>query len=490
MALREVVWVISAPVGTKARSDRRQHAGKDLEPEVLLVAEPVRAALEDADLVVQPLDEAERDLVLGAAIGRDPAHVRTNHRGNFPVRPPALPLEARPPVLEEPAGPALPAVVPELAERFLEQVGGVQPLVGGQQRLERSPAAEGQVLAVREQRVLLPLDEPALPPRHAGVLALADLVERLAQVAQHVELIEQEAGLRGVACGGEPKGLPHVHHRERDGGGLPGPEPRVERIEARLGAIRTAEPDRPLPQEVADDNPVGVTLLDGDLIEPDHAGTGRPRAPQLLAHVLLLQRLHGVPVEPQLLGHIPNRRGPAAPAHVEGEALGVEGVVGQELEPLLLHRATAPTGHTPHLDGEVDAQVAAGEIAHSALLAVVPSALHPAAGPAGRFFDRRVSVMMRAKGSPKIPMTDELGWNPGTRYASHSRRGRRGVGMRRSSPILAPPPQRFPPLPERAPSPSAPSFHPLTSTKSQKRFRTRDVSSPPTGASILTSLSG
>src|SRR3989442_2892872 len=130
-ALREVVWVISAPVGTKARSDRRQHAGKDLEPEVLLVAEPVRAALEDADLVVQPLDEAERDLILRAAIGRDPVPVPINHRGEFLVRPQALPLEGRPPVLEEPAGPAPPAVVPEVAERVPWEVSGGQPHVCG-----------------------------------------------------------------------------------------------------------------------------------------------------------------------------------------------------------------------------------------------------------------------------------------------------------------------------------------------------------------------
>jgi hypothetical protein len=39
-------------------------------PEALLVAEPVRAALEDADLVVQPLDEAERDFVVRTAVGR------------------------------------------------------------------------------------------------------------------------------------------------------------------------------------------------------------------------------------------------------------------------------------------------------------------------------------------------------------------------------------------------------------------------------------
>jgi hypothetical protein len=48
-----------------------QKAGEDLEAEVFLVAEPVRAALEDADLVVQPLDEPERDLVVRAAVGRD-----------------------------------------------------------------------------------------------------------------------------------------------------------------------------------------------------------------------------------------------------------------------------------------------------------------------------------------------------------------------------------------------------------------------------------
>src|SRR6266508_5118799 len=169
----------------------------------------------------------------------------------------------------------------------------------------------------------------------------------------------------------------------------------------------------------------------------------------------------------QLLGHVPDRRGPTAPPHVEGEALGVERIVGQEGEPFLLHRATAPTGHAPDFDLQVDPHVAAGEISDAALRAVVPAALPPAAGPAGRFFDRRVSVMMRAWGSPKIPVTVGLGRNPGKRYASHSRRGRRGVGMPRSSPIPASPPQRFRPLPERRSGLSAPSFHPFTSTKSQ-----------------------
>src|SRR5712691_4666556 len=112
-----------------ARSERRQYAGEDFEAEVLFVAEPVGATLEHTDLVVQPLDEAERDLVLRAAVGRDPLPVPLNHRGELLVGPQALPLERRPPVLEEAARPALAPVVPELPERFLEQVRGVQPLL-------------------------------------------------------------------------------------------------------------------------------------------------------------------------------------------------------------------------------------------------------------------------------------------------------------------------------------------------------------------------
>ena len=54
-----------------AESKRREHAGEDLEAEVFFVAQAVGAALEDADLVVEPFDEAERDLVLGFAVGGD-----------------------------------------------------------------------------------------------------------------------------------------------------------------------------------------------------------------------------------------------------------------------------------------------------------------------------------------------------------------------------------------------------------------------------------
>src|SRR2546422_273596 len=113
--------------------------------------------LEHADLVVQALDEAERHLVLRVAVGGDAVPVPRDHCGKLLVGAEPLPLQSGAPVVEEAPGPALPLVLPELAEGLLEDVGGVEPLVRGEQRLESAPAVEREVLAVGEQRVLLAL---------------------------------------------------------------------------------------------------------------------------------------------------------------------------------------------------------------------------------------------------------------------------------------------------------------------------------------------
>ena len=237
-------------------------------------------------------------------------------------------------------------------------------------------------------------------------------------MAQDVELVEQDAGLRGVPRGHDAKGFPHVHHGEPEPGGFPRAGPGVELLQTRLGAIGPTEPDWPVPDEIADDDAIDVPLLDRHFVEPDDPGAGRPPAPQLLAHVLLLQRLDGVPVEAQLLGHVSDGRGATAPAHVEGEALRVEGVVGQEGEPFLLHRATGSAGHPPDFDLEGDAQVPTGQIADAAPLAVVPATLPAPARPAGRFFGRRSSTTTLAYRSPNTPVTVVLGRKPGKRYES------------------------------------------------------------------------
>ena len=174
---------------------------------------------------------------------------------------------------------------------------------------------------MRQQGVFLALDEAALLALEPGVLGLADLVERLAEVAQHVELVEQDGGLRGIRVRGVAKRLPHVHDGEANAFGLLFPEKSIELVHARFAAVLAAEPDRPAPFQIADHDPVGVALADRDLID---ANDLRPRGtctPDLLAHVLHLQSLDRLPVQAQLLGDVPDRATAAAPAHVQGKAL-------------------------------------------------------------------------------------------------------------------------------------------------------------------------
>src|SRR4029077_17401493 len=66
--------------------------------------------------------------------------------------------------------------------------------------------------------------------------------------------------------------------------------------------------------------------------------------------------------------------------------------------------------------------VAARQIAHATHLAVVPTHLDSTATAAGGFFERRLSAITRALGSPKIPRTVGSGRKPGNEYVSQSRR--------------------------------------------------------------------
>jgi hypothetical protein len=56
--------------------------------------------------------------------------VRINHSGKLLVRFQPLPLEAVFPALKEGASTALGAVVPELSEGLLQNIGGVQASIG------------------------------------------------------------------------------------------------------------------------------------------------------------------------------------------------------------------------------------------------------------------------------------------------------------------------------------------------------------------------
>src|SRR5690606_13415972 len=134
----------------------------------------------------------------------------------------------------------------------LEQIGSVQALVGCQQQSQILARLATEVLRMRQQRVLLPLDELSTAPTEPGVFLLAYLVERFIQVPEDMELVEQDRRLGSMAPGRVAKRFPHVHHGHADSFRLPFPEKSIELVHARFAAISAAEPDRAMPLQIAD----------------------------------------------------------------------------------------------------------------------------------------------------------------------------------------------------------------------------------------------
>src|ERR1017187_10381169 len=170
----------------------------------------IGSALDNADLVVQALDKAQGDLIFGFAVSGNACPLPFDERCKLLIGFKALPLQLRLPVLEELPRPGFAGVVPQLREGFLEQIGGVQALVGGKQELQILASRAFEVLRMREQRIFLPLDERAILAAQSRVLKLAHLVERLAEVSDDVKLVEQNRCLRGVLSSRVAKRLPHV----------------------------------------------------------------------------------------------------------------------------------------------------------------------------------------------------------------------------------------------------------------------------------------
>jgi hypothetical protein len=232
-------------------------------------------------------------------------------------------------------------------------------------------------------------------------------------VTHDVELVEQDRRLRGMLVRHVAKRLPHVHHRQANATTLLLSELLVEHGHALLGAVFAAEPDRASAQQVAHHDPIGVAFANRDLVDADRLGAGRARLGQLRAHVLLLEDLDRIPVEMEFLGQLLDRGRTAAPAHVMRKALGIEGIVGQEVQPLALHFAATSALDAPNLALEIDTRIAAGQIANATRAPVVPTQVRSTTAAAERFFERRSRVMTRAFGSPKTPRTTGRGRKPG-----------------------------------------------------------------------------
>ena len=90
---------------------------------------------------------------------------------------------------------------------------------------------------------------------------------------------------------------------------------------------------------------------------------------------------------------------------MKSKALGIEGIVGEPVQSFLLHPLAVPAVDAADIELKVDARTSAWKIPHSAKFAVIPTALGATTVTARRFFERRVSVMTRAPGSPNSPRT-------------------------------------------------------------------------------------
>lgn len=123
-----------------------------------------------------------------------------------------------------------------------------------------------------------------------------------------------------------------------------------------------------------------------------------------------------------------------------GKALGVARVVGEKREPLALHFSTALALYAPHLEFDVGARIATGEIARLARAPVVPARVRSPAVATKRFFEGRTRLMTRPLESPNTPRTVLCGRNPGKAYVSDSRRCRfANFAIRKSSQFQAAP---------------------------------------------------
>jgi hypothetical protein len=75
-----------------------------------------------------------------------------------------------------------------------------------------------------------------------------------------------------------------------------------------------------------------------------------------------------------------------SPPHVIGEPLGVEGVLGQKIQPLSFHRAATPAIYPPDLDLQVHPHITIGQVADSPRAPIVPTKMATSAGIADVFF--------------------------------------------------------------------------------------------------------
>ena len=225
---------------------------------------------------------------------------------------------------------------------------------------------------------------------------------------------EDDAGLRRVALERVAERTPHVHHRELDAAGLLRSQRGKELVEVLFATTLPAEPDRPHPLQVADDDAVFMPFPNGDFVHANRSGRRRARAGQLLLHVELVEVLHRAVVEMLDLGHRLVGHVATKPSDVKREALRVARVLRQPVELLYEHGAAPRAPHAPALELEVYPPVGDANVADPHAALVIAASATMTAARAARCFFRRRRMTTRAKRSPNTPLRRDEAMKPGS----------------------------------------------------------------------------
>ena len=196
----------------------------------------------------------------------------------------------------------------------------MDPLVRGEQELERSAALQRQVLAVRKQGVLLPLDETAVLSVNRAYSLLRTLSKASPRWRSTWNLSK-----RMLACG------TWAWVEVRNGFHMSMTAIRIPLLflgpshSKNSSMLASSDPCRQTRWAafVPSHSPRSgsVPLPDRDLVDADHLRPWLAGSSELLLHVLLLERLDRVPVQMQFLGDILDRRGSASTSDVEAKRL-------------------------------------------------------------------------------------------------------------------------------------------------------------------------
>jgi len=204
----------------------------NLEPHIVLIPVAVSPTNHILGFEIRRLNVAKRYFLV--AKGEDSVKMLFYHAGKLVVRLEPAPFELVDPAIEETSGAGFRLIGPQVAEGFLEQMRLKEVAIGPQNLVERRPGLATHMNLPCKQDKLLAGQDP--PETACGLVQLrsSDLIERIEQMPDDMELIIDNPDAGAVGLKTVTEGLPHIHNGIGHKPGTPFAEPLPEPTKALL----------------------------------------------------------------------------------------------------------------------------------------------------------------------------------------------------------------------------------------------------------------